>query len=464
MTSSAVVGLGRSGIGAARLLQSQGHHVTVLESQDAAPQQRIAADLRQQGIDVRLGCSLVPDPFLTWGAPLDQVVLSPGIAWDHPVMQGLRSRGIAVCGEMSVAWNALGHIPWIGITGTNGKTTVTHLLHHVLSHAGLKAPMAGNVGHSAAELALQCQPPTQEQPDWVVMEMSSYQIEAAEQVAPHIGIWTTLTPDHLERHGSLDAYRAIKASLLLRSTHAVLNADDPDLRDHHSAWPDANWVSTDANPAVPCALWIDADDWVCAEGERLFPADALALPGNHNRQNMLLVTAAARKAGLTASAIEAGLRSFSGVPHRLEPLGLLQKMAVFNDSKATNYDAAAVGLRAVDAPAVVLAGGTTKQGDATEWLQLLRERACGVVLFGHGAEELHGLISASGYTGKLRVTDDLNKALDIACRIGVERNAACMLLSPACASFDQYSDFEARGEHFRSLVKAAQTHPRMDEC
>ena len=456
MTSSAVVGLGRSGVGAARLLHSLGHRVTVLESQQSDQQKRTAEELRQLGIDVHLGCALSPDPFLTWDEPLDQVVLSPGIAWDHPVMQGLRDRGIAVCGEMTVAWNALQHVPWIGITGTNGKTTVTHLLHHVLTHAGLNAPMAGNVGHSAAELALQCTRSSQAQPDWVVMEMSSYQIEAAQQVAPKIGIWTTLTPDHLERHGTLEAYRAIKAGLLQRSTHAVLNADDPDLRNHHSAWPNATWVSTHANPPVPCTLCIDEEGWVCADAERLFRADALALPGDHNRQNMLLVTAAAQRAGLNASAIEAGLRSFSGVPHRLEPLGMLDGMAVFNDSKATNYDAAAVGLRAVKAPAVVLAGGQTKQGNATEWLELLNERSCGVVLFGHGAVELNQLISASGYTGTVKMTSDLQSALPVASAIGAEQHAASLLLSPACASFDQYPDFEARGEHFRNLVKATQ--------
>jgi UDP-N-acetylmuramoylalanine--D-glutamate ligase len=133
-------------------------------------------------------------------------------------------------------------------------------------------------------------------------------------------------------------------------------------------------------------------------------------------------------------------------------------MAVFNDSKATNYDAAAVGLRAVDAPAVVLAGGQTKQGDSREWLKLLNERACGIVLFGHGAEELHRLITASGYTGTLQVSEGLDTALPLACRIGTEQRAACLLLSPACASFDQYSDFEARGDHFRRLVNALQTH------
>ena len=366
MAASVVVGIGRSGMGAARLLQAQGHTVTVLDSKNDKTQQASAKALRQLGIEVHLGCPLHPDPFDPLADRLDQVVISPGIAWDHPAMTQLRRKGINVCGEMAVAWDALRHIPWIGITGTNGKTTVTHLLQHVLNEAGLQAPMAGNVGHSAAELALQCMNTKQHQPDWVVMEMSSYQIEAAEQVAPRIGIWTTLTPDHLERHGTLEAYRAIKRGLLVRSEHAVLNGDDPDLRKHQHAWTDATWVSTRPCPTMPCSLWIDSEHWVRTTADRLFPAEALSLPGAHNRQNMLLVTAAALKTGLTAAAIEAGLRSFSGVPHRLEPLGLLKGMEVFNDSKATNYDAAAVGLRAVASPTVVLAGGQTKQGDASE--------------------------------------------------------------------------------------------------
>ena len=455
MKSSLVIGLGRSGIGAARLLHAQGHQVTVLEAKSDDSIQ--AENLRRLGIEVRLGCPLIPDPFTSWDGSIDQVVVSPGIAWDHPTLVSWRERGIAVRGEMAVAWDALATIPWIAITGTNGKTTVTHLLQHVLSHAGLNAPMAGNVGHSAAELALQCSSATHPQPDWVVMEMSSYQIEAAREVSPSIGIWTTLTPDHLERHGTLEAYRAIKKSLLARSDHAVLNADDPDLRSHYAEWETATWVSTSPNPAIPCALWIDEAQWVCTEQQRLFPAESLSLPGAHNQQNMLLVTAAALKAGLAPDAIEAALRCFPGVPHRLEPLGRLQSMQVYNDSKATNYDAAAVGLRAVASPAVVLAGGQTKQGDPSEWLRLLEARATAVVLFGHGGPELQALIHNSGFSGPVSLVNTLDDAVSEALTIGASRSATSLLLSPACASFDQYPDFEARGDHFRELIKQEQS-------
>ena len=461
MTLSVVVGLGRSGIGAARLLRARGAEVVVLESSENDACQRKSADLRGQGIDVRLGQPLDMASFEPWLSELDQVVISPGISWTHPTLEALRTRGIPVRGEMAVAWEALKERPWIGITGTNGKTTVTHLLHHVLSHGGLQAPMAGNMGFSAAELALECLEGTSPQPDWVVMEMSSYQIEAAADVAPRIGIWTTLTPDHLERHGSLEAYRAIKRGLLERSQLAILNGDDPDISRSRFSWGQTgvNWVSTvqEESEKNGCRLSVSHDGWVCDGERKLFSADALAMPGAHNRQNMLLVTAAALEAGLQPETIDSALRCFEGVPHRLESLGTVQGIPVFNDSKATNYDAAAVGLQSVPNPVVLLAGGQTKEGDAQPWLRLLKERSSAVVLFGSGADELRGLIEASAFTGAVSTHRDLDDAVAQALELARQQQAGSLLLSPACASFDQYSDFEARGNHFRELIEASQS-------
>ena len=378
---------------------------------------------------------------------------------NHPTIEQLRQHAVAVDGEMAVAWDALKHIPWVGITGTNGKTTVTHLLSHVLDQAGLAAPMGGNMGVSAADMALSLQQGSTPSPDWLVMELSSYQIEAADRIRPRIGIWTTLTPDHLERHGSVDAYRAIKRGLLERSDHAIFNADDPDLRQQRQSWTGGTWVSTDPTQpdGHPADLWIDAEGWVRDRTERLFPAEALAMPGDHNRQNMLLVTAAARQIGLSPASIEAGLRSFRGVPHRLEPLGCIGGTQVFNDSKATNYDAAAVGLRAMQGPVVVLAGGSTKQGDASDWLRELHRKACAVVLFGAGAAELKELITTANFPGPLTLCEDLPAAVDQALQSADGLGASSLLLSPACASFDQYRDFEARGDHFKQLIQQVQS-------
>jgi UDP-N-acetylmuramoylalanine--D-glutamate ligase len=290
------------------------------------------------------------------------------------------------------------------------------------------------------------------------MEMSSYQIEAATEVSPRIGIWTTLTPDHLERHGSLDAYRAIKRGLLERSRLAILNGDDPDISKTRSSWGQnrVSWVSTGRNCGErgDTQLHVCEEGWVCEGGRKLFPADALAMPGAHNQQNMLLVTAAALEAGLVATTIESALRSFEGVPHRLESLGTVQGLPVFNDSKATNYDAAAVGLQSVPEPIVVLAGGQTKQGDAQSWLQLLNKRCRAVVLFGAGAEELRCLIEDSAFPGAVAIHSGLDEAVPHALELARQTKAASLLLSPACASFDQYSNFEARGNHFRELIEA----------
>ncbi|QNI59648.1 UDP-N-acetylmuramoylalanine--D-glutamate ligase [Synechococcus sp. BIOS-U3-1] len=461
MTLSVVVGLGRSGIGAARLLKALGSEVLILEKAENDACRQKAADLRQQGIDVQLGQPLEISSFEPWLNQINQVVISPGISWTHPTLEALRTHGVPVRGEMALAWESLRESPWIGITGTNGKTTVTHLLHHVLSHGGLKAPMAGNVGYSAAELALGCLEGSTPVPDWVVMEMSSYQIEAATKVAPRIGIWTTLTPDHLERHGSLDAYRAIKRGLLERSQLAILNRDDPEIRGTHSSWGQkrVSWVSTgrEYSDTATARLRVSDDGWVYEGKQRLFCSDALAMPGAHNQQNMLLVTAAALEAGLRPETIESALRCFDGVPHRLESLGTIQGIAVFNDSKATNYDAAAVGLQSVPNPAVLLAGGQTKQGNAEVWLQLLKERSSAVVLFGAGADELRGLIEASAFPGAVVTHQGLDDAVPHALELARQQQAASLLLSPACASFDQYSDFEARGNHFRELIEASQS-------
>ena len=461
MALTVVVGLGRSGVGAARLLHHQGESVVVIEKGESVSLRSQAESLRQQGIQVELGRPLELSSFEPWRDTLRTVVISPGIPWDHPTLDALRQEGVRIRGEMDLAWSALQDIPWIGITGTNGKTTVTLLLSHLLQVAGLQAPMGGNMGASAAEMALQISSGHQ-QADWLVMELSSYQIEAAPEISPQIGLWTTLTPDHLERHGSLDAYRSIKRHLLERSELAIFNADDPDLRAQRPSWDRGVWVSAEgARPdGQPADLWIDDDGQVRDDSGPMFPAGVLAMPGAHNRQNLLMATAAARLIGISAAQIAEGLRSFPGVPHRLERLGCMASgTTVYNDSKATNYAAAEVGLKALQGPVVVLAGGQTKRGDADGWLSQLKSQACSVVLYGSGAEELMTLLSNSGYGGELHCCGDLSDAVRLAADASHRFEANGLILSPACASFDQYRDFEARGDHFRQLMEPLLKRP-----
>jgi UDP-N-acetylmuramoylalanine--D-glutamate ligase len=465
-----VVGLGRSGIGAARLLRSLGEPVRLAESRSGGALAEQAAALEAEGIPVHLELPLDADRFDALTPPPATVVVSPGIRFDHPALEALRARGVAVQGELVGAWRAGRAVPWIGITGTNGKTTVTYLVHHLLAAGGLDAPLCGNVGTSAADVVRQrivagSGAPTDGTPsrklalpDWLVVELSSYQIEAASELAPAIGIWTTLTPDHLERHGTLEAYRAIKRQLLDQSGLRILNADDPDLRSRAASWDQALWITAGARQAAFDAgidphLWIEAGEVWDADGP-LFPAAALAMPGDHNRQNLLMATAAALAAGLTPAVIEAACRSFPGVPHRLERIREHGGITWFNDSKATNYDAAEVALRALVGPLVVLAGGQSKQGDGAGWIAQLQRQAAAVILYGAARQEFAGLLAAGGYGGRVESVEGLDQAVPLARELAAQGACPAVLLSPACASFDQYSDFEARGDHFRRLVLA----------
>jgi len=450
-----VVGLGRSGIGAARLLNARGADVWLLESNTSPELKQRADALSATGIQVELGKPLALESFEALPRWPSVVVVSPGIAFDHPVLNQLRDRGCSVVGEVELAWDAMASIPWVGITGTNGKTTVTSLVAHLLQQGGLDAPACGNIGASAAELALACL--EGEQPERVVVELSSYQIEAAPSVQPSIGVWTTLTPDHLDRHGTLERYRSIKAGLLQQSRRQFLNADDRDLYAHAAEWPQALWVSggdkEQFSAAMTPHLWVSGGQ-LCNQDGPLFPCDALAMPGAHNRQNLALATAVALECGLSPTQIEAGCRSFPGVPHRLERIRELGGITYYNDSKATNYDASLVALQSLERPLVVLAGGRAKRGEPGAWLEALRQKAAAVVLFGEARSTFCELLGSAGYPGVIEQQEHLDQALPLARQLAEQLNCQAVLLSPACASFDQYRDFEVRGDHFRQLVEA----------
>jgi UDP-N-acetylmuramoylalanine--D-glutamate ligase len=453
-----VLGLGRSGVGAARLLQHQGQRVLVLESGEGPALQQRAEALAASGIAVQLHTPLAIESFEALPGQPERVIVSPGIRWDHPALVELRRRGIRTDGEITTAWEATRPVPWIGITGTNGKTTVTHLVAHLLASAGLDAPMCGNVGHSAAELALERLSGTQGLPAWLVVELSSYQIEAAPALAPRIGLWTTLTPDHLERHGTLDHYRAIKRSLLERSAVRILNGDDPDLRQRAASWDQARWITAGPRQQALEAglephLWIEQHQ-VIGPGGPLLDARALAMPGAHNRQNLLLATAVGLELGLSGAAMEAAFRAFPGVPHRLERVRELAGISYVNDSKATNYDAAEVALQALEGPLVVLAGGEAKQGEASGWIHQLQRQAAAVVLFGAARNAFSQLLAEGGYRGELQAVEGLEQAVPLARQLAERLGCRAVLLSPACASFDQYPNFEVRGDHFRQLALA----------
>ncbi|WP_017297581.1 UDP-N-acetylmuramoyl-L-alanine--D-glutamate ligase [Nodosilinea nodulosa] len=444
MKNAHVIGLGKSGIAAARLLHREGWQVVLSDRGSTPSLLRQQETLRQDGITVLLDYSFVPD------SRTNLLVVSPGVPWDSSALVTARENGLEVIGETELAWRFLQDRPWIGITGTNGKTTTTALTAAIFQAAGFYAPACGNIGYAACELALETTVP-----DWVIAELSSYQIEASATLSPQIGLWTTLTPDHLQRHRTVENYAHIKATLMHRSELAVLNGDDPYLRQHMPAeFPDAHWTSVNGKRAIsplrPCA-YIEAG-WVKFEAIPIVQVDALRMGGDHNRQNLLLAVTAACLAELDAEAIATGVANFPGVPHRLEHICTWQGIDFINDSKATNYDAAEVGLRSVSAPTVLIAGGEAKEGDDTAWVERIQERAATVLLIGDAAPQFAQRLETAGYRS-YEIVETMDRAVDRGAAIAASLGTAVVLLSPACASFDQYPNFEQRGDHFRQLCQ-----------
>jgi UDP-N-acetylmuramoylalanine--D-glutamate ligase len=443
MANAEIIGLGRSGVAAAKLLQRQGWQVTLSDRNDNDSLRQQQQQLQEAGISVRLGNPFTPSP------ELQLVVVSPGVPWDLPNLHQAREMGIETVGEMELAWRNLQPSPWVGITGTNGKTTTTALIAAIFQAAQLNAPACGNIGYAACELALQETNPL----DWVIAEVSSYQIESASTLAPRIGVWTTFTPDHLNRHYTLENYFNIKAKLLDAAQLKVFNGDDPYLfQNGRNRWQDACWISAKAHltdDTFRPQVYIK-DGWVIAEDEQILPADALRMPGEHNQQNLLMAVATARLAGIDTAAIVRAIENFPGVPHRLERICTWRGIDFINDSKATNYDAAQVGLAAVDAPVILIAGGEPKTGNDTAWLQTIQEKAAAVLLIGEAAPAFADRLQTVGYTA-YEIVETLERAIERSMELAPAKGAAVVLLSPACASFDQYPNFEARGEHFRQL-------------
>jgi UDP-N-acetylmuramoylalanine--D-glutamate ligase len=450
MTKVEIIGLGKSGIAAARLLLAHDKTATITLSDRNQSEylQTLKQELANEPITIKLGHSFSFDDT----TKPDLIVVSPGVPWDLPVLEEARKQGIDTIGEMELAWRYLQSTPWIGITGTNGKTTTTALTEAIFKSGGKNAPACGNIGYAACELALEN---TQKKLDWVIAEISSYQIESSSQLRPKIGIWTTFTPDHLNRHKTLENYHNIKASLLKRSQHQIFNGDDPYLRNLglNNHWSNAYWTSVNGKKDLICdpskGIYIE-DAWIVAFGELICPISLFKMVGKHNQQNLLMSIGAARLAGIEKKAIAEAINSFTGVTHRLELICNVEGVDYINDSKATNYDAAEVGLASVKTPVILIAGGEAKEGDETKWIELIKQKCAVVLLIGDAALQFAERFKQSGYNDYLMV-ETMDNAVKKAQELARENNAKVCLLSPACASFDQYRSFEHRGDHFRQL-------------
>ena len=455
MPEALIIGFGKSGVAAARLLKQEGWEVELCDSSTSPTLLEQQQQLASEHITVKLGNT----PEFTNSDISKLIIVSPGVPWDIPILAKARELGIETIGEMELAWRHLQDIPWVGITGTNGKTTTTALTAAIFQTAGLNAPACGNIGYAACEVAIQnLKSQIQNRPDWIIGEISSYQIESSVTLAPRIGIWTTFTPDHLARHKTLENYYNIKAKLLHNSQIQIFNGDDVYLSKlglNH--WPNAYWTSVKGEKFLigEKGFYVE-NGWVVekitATPQAIVEVSALRMVGEHNQQNLLMSVAAARLAGIDITAISQAVREFPGVPHRLEHICNWQGIDFINDSKATNYDAAEVGLASVQSPAILIAGGEAKAGDDTAWLAQIQAKAAAVLLIGNAAPAFAKRLEEVGYSN-YHIVETMEKAVSMSAELAKKHQSSVVLLSPACASFDQYPNFEMRGEDFRQLCQ-----------
>ncbi|MBW4614198.1 MAG: UDP-N-acetylmuramoyl-L-alanine--D-glutamate ligase [Desmonostoc vinosum HA7617-LM4] len=502
MSKAHVIGLGKSGVAAARLLRQEGWEVDLSDRNTSETLLQQQQELANEQITVKLGYSLdLNDDNLP-----KLIIVSPGVPWDIPLLVKARELGIETIGEMELAWRHLQSTPWVGITGTNGKTTTTALIAAIFQAAGLNAPACGNIGYAACEVALShgglgtgdwglgtgdwglgigdwglgtgdwglgtgkeitsSSPSSPSSPpppplDWVIAEISSYQVESSNTIAPRIGIWTTFTPDHLSRHKTLDNYYDIKAKLLRQSHLQVLNGDDAYLsKVGLSHWPNAYWTSVKGKDFLIgekgffiAVGWVVEKLTATSAPVPIVEVSALRMVGKHNQQNLLMAVAAARLAGISSEAIRRGISEFPGVAHRLEHICNWKGIDFINDSKATNYDAAQVGLASVKSPVILIAGGEAKAGDDTAWIEKIQVKAAAVLLIGNAAPAFAQRLQQEGYSN-YEILETMEKAIPRSAELAKQYQASVVLLSPACASFDQYPNFEVRGDHFRQLCLA----------
>jgi UDP-N-acetylmuramoylalanine--D-glutamate ligase len=430
-----VVGLARSGRAAALLLASRGEEVIGCDVGSPAGLE----GLREAAVEVHLD---------TDGVPLLErarcLVKSPGVPREAPVVRLARERGIPVLGELELAWRVLPN-RFVAVTGTNGKTTVTELLGHVWRTASEPVAVAGNVGTPLASLAGEVAEEVT-----VVCEASSFQLEDAEAFAPECAVLLNVTPDHLDRHHDFEDYLRAKLRIFANQGNddvAVFNADEPALEGRDLGGC-ARRIPYCRGADPDCAVSIN-EDVLFVGSEPLMEVAELSLPGPHNADNAMAAAVAATAMGIDRGSIREALRTFPGVPHRLERVAEIDGVLYINDSKATNVAAAAAALRSFDGGVRAILGGSLKGGGFEGLAEPVAERCVACYLIGEAVDALASDLAGSGV--ELRRSGDLEAAVREAARDAVRSEV--VLLAPACASFDAYRDYEERGEHFRSLVE-----------
>jgi UDP-N-acetylmuramoylalanine--D-glutamate ligase len=439
-----VVGVARTGMATALFCVAHGATVTATDSRNEAEIGEAAAKLRDASVKLELGAHR-ETTFLRQ----DLIIPSPGVPADAPLLQAARTNGVTIWSEIELAYRfRKGKL--IGITGSNGKTTTTSLVEHILRNASLSTILAGNIGTPLISCVDQMAHDT-----ITVVELSSFQLELIQEFRTDVSMFLNLTPDHLDRHHTMELYSKAKARIFENQREedfAILNADDPATTPLAPTRPHVYWFSRKQRAAQ--GAFLRGDDIVFrndGKEEIVLRREEVPLPGAHNLENVLAAITAARIAGASAKAVAEGVRSFAGVEHRLEFVAEINGVRYYNDSKATNVDATLKALDAFPGRILVILGGKDKGSDYSVLRAPLREKAILALLIGAAADKIASQIDGSV---AIERAGTLDRAVEIASQAA--RTGDVVLLAPACASFDQFENYEHRGRVFKALVHELQ--------
>jgi UDP-N-acetylmuramoylalanine--D-glutamate ligase len=432
MKKIVILGAGESGTGAALLAQEKGLDVFVSDAGHIAPPYK--EELRAHHIAFEEG-QHSQDNILS----ADEVVKSPGISDSTPIIQVIREAKIPIIAEIELASRCTQSF-LIGITGTNGKTTTTHLTYHLLKEAGLNVDMAGNVGTSFSRKVLE------NKHDYYVLELSNFQLEGMYTCRLHIACLLNITPDHLDRYqGEIKPYIQAKFRILRNMTikeHFIYNQADPTIQTYmqqHAVLPCQHPVATQ-----PRGVWVD-------DSLALLSASNFKLRGDHNRLNALMAIKVARLLAIDGKKIQAGLATFAGVPHRIEWVTEIGGTHFYNDSKATNAAATYAALESFVQPIIWIAGGKDKGNDYTALQRLAKERVKAMICLGKNNTRIREAFQQ--IVPLMYETQQMEEAVAVALSLAKPKDI--VLFSPACASFDLFKNFEERGDHFKRAIRQA---------
>ena len=440
-----VVGLARSGLAAAKTLKTLGANVIANDIKDKYQLGEVYNELDSIGVEWALGVR--PDEYLDRA---DLVVISPGISIDSPFVQKAIKMGIEVISEVELAYR-LCKAPIVAITGTNGKTTTTALVGEIFKAVPRETYVVGNIGIPFASIARQTQ-----ESHVVVAEVSSFQLEAMPTFHPRVAAVLNITPDHLDRHKTMENYINLKAGIFKNSTQSdwvILNADDP-LSASLAKKTKANVLFFSRTQKLSKGAWVE-EGWVVLDigqgKEKVCQAKDIFIPGPHNLENALAATLITRVMDVSPKTIAEVLKVFQGVEHRIELVGTIDGITFYNDSKGTNIDAAKKAIESMTAPTVLIAGGYDKGSSFEPLIDACGEIVSHIVVLGQTSDKIIKAAKDKGFQNVFKVgslEEGVKKAFSLALPDGN------VLLSPACASWDMFKDFEERGRVFKEAVRA----------